>query len=256
MTLFRALIVALVFFVLPAWLLAKEPLRVVTDAWPPYSTELNGKAAGMDVEITQAVLDALNIPVKFEFMPWKRCLRLIENGQADAILDASITPERKAFMHFPEEPVSEGVTVFFVKRNHSLTFTELSDLNGYRAGAVSGYKYCDQIDRMQFMRDAVRSTSLKQNLNMLLVGRLDFVVGVDTVGYALAREMDISKQITEIPNARYCRGGNYLAFAKKEGYDALASQFSRALQSYKNTRAYIELLASYGIAAPPLAHSP
>lgn len=225
---------------------AEEPLVIVTDPWPPYTVEIDGDIRGTDVEITQAVFRQLGIPVNIQFYPWKRCLMMVETQKADAILDASITPERQAFLYFPDEPVSEGITVFFIKKGRTIPFTALDDLNGLRVGAGLGYSYCDDIDQASFMEHAERVPTLEQNFKKLLADRLDVVVEVDAVGYFTAKQMGILDQITIIPHASYCQGGNYLAFSKKSGHDQLASQFSTALQAFKLTDEYTHILQTYG----------
>ncbi len=243
----KAIIVAFILLmsVPEAW--AKEPLLIVTDQWPPYVMKVDGIVKGADAEITQAVFQELGIAVNIKLYPWKRCLLMVEHGLADAVLDASITPEREKNLYFPKEPLSNGITVFFIKRGRAVPFKTLEDLNRLRVGAILGYSYCDEIDHTPFMQNSERVQSLKQNFDKLLAGRLDAVAAVYFVGYFTANQMGISDQITIIPNAMYCHGGNYLAFSRKPGYDRAASQFSAALQAFKKTNTYKQILARYGI---------
>ncbi len=226
---------------------AGEPLLIVTDSWPPYAIEGEGNIRGTDVEITKAVFQQLGIAVEIKFYPWARSLLMVENQEADAILDASITPEREEFLYFPEEPVSEGITVFFIQKGRFIPFTTLEDLNELTAGALIGYSYCDEIDNALFMVNPELVSSLETSFRMLLANRLDFLIEVDSVGYFTAKQMGILDQIDIIPNATYCQGGNYLAFSKKPGNDELASQFSRALLEFKMTNEYKNILNTYGI---------
>lgn len=226
--------------------LAIEPLVIVADPWPPYTIEKDGMISGTDVEIIEAIFSQLEIPITVKIMPWARCLALVKNKQADAILDASISAERKTFLHFPTEPVSQGTTVFFVRKNSTLPYENLASLNDLRAGAILGYNYCPEIDDAAFMKRAERVTKLDQIFNMLLLKRIDFVIEVDAVGYFVAKEMGISDQIATIPGAKFCHGGNYLAFAKKAGHEALAGKFSEALRSFKETENYRQILRKYG----------
>ncbi len=227
---------------------AVEPLKIVTDPWPPYSIELDRGASGMDVDIIRAVFDEMERDVEIEFLPWKRCLLLVQEKKVDAILDASITQERKAFMHFPSEPVSEGVTVFYTHKDTPVRFDSLDELDEMKAGAILGYSYCDELDNTVFMKNAIRNNSLRQNFNMLLAGRLDFVVAVDVVGAAVAKDMGVWDRLQMVPNALYCKGGNYLAFSKREGHEALAQTFGDALARFKQTAEYLEILRNYGAA--------
>jgi len=226
-------------------LAALEPLLIVTDPWPPYSLVENNRITGIDTEIIQAVFQKMKTPITIESHPWNRCLSLLENRKADAILDASITPERKKFLLFPEEPVSEGITVFFIKKGRVIPYTRLEDMNKFKAGAQLGYSYCDEIDKTPFALKAERVQSLEQNFKKLILGRIDFVIESDVVGYYEAKRLGLSDKIDIIPNAQFCHSGNYLAFAKKSGHEQLATRFSKELKAFKKTKEYRIILEKY-----------
>ena len=239
-----AVLAVILLYAVGLW--AEDPLLIVTAPWPPYAIDSDRNISGIDVEITQAVFQELGMSVNIRMYPWKRCLLMIENQNADAILDVSITPERQEYMYFPKEPISEGTTVFFIKADSTIPFTNLEDLNTLRVGTVLGYSYCDDIDQLPFMVRSERVSSLEQNFKKLMAGRLDVVVEVDAVGYYVANQMGISAHIDIIPQALYCQGGNYLAFSHKQDYDQLAIQFSQALEKFKTTDEYKNILKAYG----------
>jgi polar amino acid transport system substrate-binding protein len=64
-----------------------EKLRIVTEPWAPYVYEEDGKNLGLDYETTAIVFKRLGIEVEWQFLPWKRCLSMLETGQADGALD-------------------------------------------------------------------------------------------------------------------------------------------------------------------------
>lgn len=226
---------------------SEQPLLIVLDNWAPYGFEENGNLKGMDLEVAVAVLKNMGKSVKIEVYPWKRCISMIEQKSADMILDISITPERREFLYYPDEPISIGTTVFFIRKNQKITYTKLDDLFELKVGAMSGYEYCDEIDQSPIGKNAVRLNKQEQCFNMLLENRIDAVVEVDAVGYYTAKKMKISGKITTIPKAKYCTGGNYLAFAKKPGYERIAVQFSNELKEFKKTEKYKKILMRYGV---------
>ncbi len=227
-----------------AW--SQQTLDIVTDTWAPYAYEQSGQVLGTDTEIALAVLKRLGVEAQIRLLPWRRCLAMMRAQEADAILAVSITEPRKAFMHFPLEPVSTGVTVFFRKAQGNISTVDLANPQALRAGAMMGYKYCDDIDNSPLMKQASRVSSLEQNFNKLLRGRLELVVEVESVGFYTLQQMQLSDRIDIVPDARYCEGGNYLAFAKKPGYEMLAQRFSEALRQFKGTNEYQAILKKYG----------
>lgn len=229
----------------PVW--SDVSLMIVTDPWPPYAISEDGVASGLDVEIVKAVFQTLGTSVEFQFCPWKRCLQQTKNLEADAILDVSLTPARQAILAFPDEPLSIGETTFFVLKGRTSAISGLSDLNGLKAGAMLGYNYCEEIDRMSFALQAERANSLEQLFRMLLAERVDFVIENKAAGLASVQMLGVSELIEMIPNAAYCKEGNFLAFARKPGHEQRVEQFDNALKAFKKTDAYRQILQRYGM---------
>lgn len=238
-------LIVLCLFFNASW--ADKTLKIVTDPWPPYAYLEQGKAVGIDVDTALAVLNRMGYIANIEMLPWKRCLALVKNLQADAILSASVTEERKSFLYFPEEPISRGDTVFFKRKNDDIDVRQLADLQGLRVGAMLGYKYCQELDESPYFARASRVPNLEQNFNMLINDRIDLVVEVDTVGMYKAKEMGVIDDISLIDNARYCTSKNHLAFSTKLEYELLASKFSEELIKFKATQEYRNILIKYGL---------
>ncbi len=224
-----------------------KPLIIVTDIWPPYVIEEENKVSGTDVDITHAVFKKMGIPIDIKILPWKRCVELVKQNKVDGILDISLTEERKTFLHYPNSPISTGTTVFFKRSKDNITFTNLSDLNRKRTGAILGYNYCQELDSQEFIINAERVSNLDQNFHKLLAGRIDLLVEVDSVGLFTAKKLGLSSYISIIPNAKYCIGGNYLAFSKNAKNKELSLLFNNALEAYKASGEYSNLLDHYGL---------
>lgn len=238
-------LVLLTLFSLPV--LAAEKFTIVTDPWPPYVYSEQGKPVGTDVEVSISILKRLGIDAHIELLPWKRSLALVERKEADAILAASRTAERDEFLFFPNEAVSTGVTVFFQRADQTLQTIDLENPSKLKVGTINGYSYCTELDNSRLIKQSSRVASLEQNFNKLLLGRIDLLVEVGAVGLYSAKSMGISDRIKMIPNARYCAGGNYLAFSKKAGYDDLAKRFGDELARFKKTAEYQAIIGKYGL---------
>ena len=226
---------------------AAEPFRIVTDPWPPYVYLKDGKAVGIDVDIALAVLTKMGIKAKIEMLPWKRSLAAVRDLEADAILSAAITDQRKMFLYFPAEPVSKGETVFFQRKSRNIIVSSLDDFRGLKVGAILGYQYCDELDSSAVLSDASRVVTLDQSFNMLMSDRIDVVVESEAAGMYKAKEMGVSDKISVVEGSRYCSVGNHLAFSKKLGSKELAEKFSKELVRFKATNEYEKILEKYGV---------
>lgn len=225
---------------------ADEPLRVVTEAYPPFVYQEDGRAKGIDWEVTQAVLANMGIGADVQFCPWKRCLVTVQSGYADAILDVNKTPEREKHLVFPEEHLSRAPTVFFQREEQEFSYTSLDELPPLEAGTILGYHYCDELAEGPLKIE--EGKSLEQNFEKLLQGRLALVIENVSVGRFVVQEMGIEDQVEVVPGARFCEEEkNYLAFAKYSPYATLVERFSQALSDFKGTDRYRQILAKYGM---------
>jgi polar amino acid transport system substrate-binding protein len=226
---------------------AEDTFIIVTDPWPPYVYVEDNRTVGIDADIALAVLDKMGIKGRIEMQPWKRSLTSVKNLQADAILSAAVTTDRKEFLYFPAEPVSKGVTVFFQRKQRNITSKSLGDLKELKVGAMLGYKYCAELDESPLLLSASRVATLEQSFNMLMNDRIDVLVEVDAVGMYKAKEMGLSDEISMLKGPSYCSVGNHLAFAKKPGAKVLAKKFGIELIKFKTTDEYKNILKKYGM---------
>lgn len=90
-----------------------EKLRIVTQLWAPYVYDEQGAMHGLDYETTVIVFQRLGVEVQWQFLPWKRCLVMLEQGNADDALDIFQSPDRDALLLYPSKPLSEVEFVLF-----------------------------------------------------------------------------------------------------------------------------------------------
>ena len=224
---------------------ANERLLVVTDEWAPYVYKERTSITGIDYEVMMAVFATMGYEVDFQLLPWKRCIRMIEEKTADAILDISMTEQREKTMYFPEEHISESVSVLFHLKGKRYTYNALKDLSGLTIGTVLGYAYSKEfLEADFFTREPVKTE--EQNWNKLLYGRIDLFLSNRNVGLYTAERMNIQDRIDFIPKA-VSSGDNYLAFSKKTGHAALSQSFSEHLKRFKTTPEYTAIQSKYNL---------
>lgn len=72
--------------------------------------------------------------VQWQFLPWKRCLAMLEQGHADGALDIFHSQERDALLLYPSEPLSEVEFVLFYANERPHPAATLDDLRGLTVG--------------------------------------------------------------------------------------------------------------------------
>ncbi len=219
-------------------------LIVVSDPYEPFVFPPNASLRGLDYEVTQEVFQQLNIPIEIKFYPWKRCLRMVKNKKADAILDLAATEERKKFLFFPEELLSDSSLIIFYHKDRPPLVNSLGDLKEFRIGAQLGYEYPKRLSNVLVKRQDV--ASMEQNFKKLMSNRIDLTIENRVVGLYRSISLGMQDHIKTMPFPVMFSSKNYLGFAKKEGYDRLAEQFSQALIKFKQTQSYHYILVKYG----------
>lgn len=103
----------------------------------PINWEENGIARGLEVEIVEHCLKKLNIKVVHRFLPWKRAQKMVESGEADAMMTTP-TPERFKYAVFGiEHTLANYVNLFIRKSNTEMIekargFKKLDDLKPFK----------------------------------------------------------------------------------------------------------------------------
>ncbi|MCQ4330219.1 substrate-binding periplasmic protein [Stutzerimonas stutzeri] len=124
--------------------------RFVTEDFPPFTypadTSANtyaGVAAGGPlVEVVQAVCARLQQDCAITLYPWRRALRLAEQGQADGIFTLVSSPQRQQIFHITRMLVTSRYSVF-ARDDNTFVFSQPTDMAGRQVGVYgpSGTSY-------------------------------------------------------------------------------------------------------------------
>ena len=231
-----------------------EKLRIVTEPWAPYVYEDNGQYRGLDYETTAIVFQRLGIEVEWQFLPWKRCLAMLETGQADGALDIFHSVERDSTLLYPSEPLSEVQFVLFYANDRPHPFRTLDDLRGLTIGTSPGYMYSQEFSESTVFQHEP-APSHEANFGKLVRGRIDLLITDRRVGQHLLDELHLHDQISENPTV-ISSNSQYLALRRNVGMDLLVQRFGAELKRFKREPAYASLSALYagkGTLATPQA---
>ncbi|WP_339415293.1 substrate-binding periplasmic protein [Pseudomonas sp. RL_105y_Pfl1_103] len=221
-----------------------EKLRIVTEPWAPYVYEEHGSMQGLDYETTVIVFQRLGVEVQWQFLPWKRCLAMLDQGQADGALDIFHSHERDALLLYPSEPLSEVEFVLFYANERPHPAQSLEALRGLTVGTSPGYLYGAEFsDSTLFNREA--APSHEANFGKLMLGRIDLLITDRRVGQHVIKALDLEGKVSQAP-AVVSRQQQYLAVRRGAGMDLLVQRFAAELKRFKHEPAYTALSAKYG----------
>ncbi|MGY4491138.1 substrate-binding periplasmic protein [Pseudomonas sp. TE3610] len=220
-----------------------EKLRIVTDPWAPYAFERNGQGAGIDYEVTAKVFERLGVDIQWQFLPWKRCLAMLDQGEADGVLDIFRTPERESTLLYPDEPLSEVQFVLFQAAAKPHDVATLADLQGLTIGTSAGYNYGDAfMQASEFRRESAGTQ--EANFGKLIRHRVDLIITDLRVGDFTLQAMGLEGKVSALPLV-ISRQRQYLAVRRGAGMDQLALRFSIELRRFKREPEYAQLVERY-----------
>lgn len=226
-----------------------EKLRIVTEPWAPYVYEENGQARGLDYETTAIVFQRLGIEIEWQFLPWKRCLQMLDQGLADGALDIFHSDERDITLLYPSEPLSEVEFVMFYANARPHPFHTLEDLRGLTIGTSPGYLYSQDFrESTLFTREP--APTHEANFGKLALGRIDLLITDRRVGQTLLDSLKLRDQISESPTV-ISHESQFLAVRRQAGMDLLVQRFAAELKRFKREPAYAQLSARYGATPTP-----
>ena len=221
-----------------------EKLRIVTEPWAPYVYEDNGSMRGLDYETTMIVFQRLGVEVEWQFLPWKRCLAMLDQGHADGALDIFHSHERDALLLYPSEPLSAVEFVLFYANDRPHPAHTLDDLRGLTVGTSPGYLYGEAFSESSLF-DREPAPSHEANFGKLSPGRIDLVITDRRVGQHVIKAMGLEGKVSQAPLV-VSRQPQFLAVRRGAGMDLLVQRFAAELKRFKQEPAYAALSAKYG----------
>lgn len=165
-------------------------IKVAVDPFPPWViVEEDGSLRGIDIQITRAITEQLNLSPEFIVCPFARCLKMMESGDVDLMVNLFKTEERKDYIQFSEQSIlPDPPKVFYLKFDSKLDITQYEHLMPLKIGTVRGTAYFDKFDgdssliKIQAVQDS-------QLIEMLLRDRVDTFIGTEsTIDYILASQ--------------------------------------------------------------------
>ncbi len=207
-----ALLMVLVF---PAWAQqgteTVEPLTITVGAnhAPPYRILEGGERTGLYVEIFEEIAERLGWEVHYREAPFRRVLRMVQQGEVDVMLGPLETEERAELMEFvaPAFP-PERRLFFYLNKEHRIE--RYADLYGRAIGVLEGASYFPRFDDDE---DLLKEPAPRyENLMLMLQkGRVDVVIAPELVGLYAVEKLGLDIEVSPffVPGER-----SYIAVAK------------------------------------------
>lgn len=163
----------------------------------PWKTKgADGSFGGSYTEIIRELARRLGEPLTVVECPHKRCLRMMEIGEADLIIGVQRSPEREAYLHYLRTPYrrTSADRIFIVRAGEADSIRSYDDLHGHMIATKAGSEYFDRFDSdARLSKEAAPNNAI--NLRKLLLHRVDAVVMAEDQAEALRGQLALGTQV-------------------------------------------------------------
>lgn len=225
-----------------------QEVKIVTENYPPYNYEENGKVKGVSTEIVRAVLKEMGLNIKITVYPWARTYRLALEEPNTLIYSIARTPEREHKFKWVGIIAPADQVLLSLKERTDIKLNNLDDTRKYKIGTVrddviehhllsNGFKVGKNIDRCN---------NYNSNIKKLLRKRIDLCAIGKLVGYNILRKIghEPGDTVKQVYRFDVLSKGVNMAF-QKDTPDEVVNKFRRGLKKIKENKTYDKILSKY-----------
>ncbi len=173
-----------------------DTFRQAATHYPPFTIISGNIVHGIDMEIVHKLASELDHKIELVPCPWKRCLKMMEQGEIDLLASVLFKESRDKYLAYIKPEYIHVNHVFYTKKNSSISIEHYTDLNSLVVGRELGAANFEPFDSDPGI-NKVDLLNNDQMLKLLLLGRVDAVVGEGTMLSYEASKNKLSNKITQ-----------------------------------------------------------
>ncbi|WP_133178471.1 substrate-binding periplasmic protein [Shewanella decolorationis] len=229
-----------------------EPVRLVTEAWPPMSFEQDGVPTGFGVELVNQLQARIGQQEKIEILPWARAYAIANSAPNILLFATSISDEREAHFDFIG-PIATSKITLYAKAEDPISIKQLADVSA--AGIVGVYRESvgAQLLQQQGVTSLLVASFPQQSAKQLLFSRVRFWCQADLAVKHILEE--VGARLEDVRPVYVVSEVNlYLAFSKGTSAD-MVQRWQAELEKLKESGDFTRLYQKwFGALPPPLQH--
>ncbi len=207
---------------------------------PPLAYASDGKAVGIEADLSRLLQAELGVPLELQLMPAAETVSALERGDVDiAMTGLVITPELERRVEFAQ-PYFHSGEMAIIRTDDIMRFRSPAALlqDGIKVGAVSGSAGAEYIKATMNHPVVTNCATAEECLQALLAQRFDVFIGSPAVSWRLATGseygalMSLYRPLTE----------EYFAWAVAKNNKQLRERLDTALQAMQQMRMFEHIL--------------
>ena len=179
---------------------AADPLKLVTEEYPPYAYRENGALTGSSIDQVNLMMKEAGLEHTVEMMPWARALALAEKQPDHCVFTAAHNAERDPNFKWVE-PLLSGRTLLIKNAGSKVNPLTLEQAKQFLVGTTRNDFTADMLKAQNFKRIDL-ATDFNLTLKKLMLGRIDlmpiaedYYVKLRRDGTAIEKVLVLSEQI-------------------------------------------------------------
>lgn len=216
------------------------PVIIAINDAPPYRIVTDTGVSGFYVEVIEAIGKELDWEIKYRVVPFRRALKMVEEGDADLMLGPVRKPERELYMDYSVPAFPAERRLFFYKEAANKIF-KYDDLKGKKIGVLRGSVYFEPFDSdVDLQKEA--GTNYENLLNMLNRGHLHTVIIPELLSVKLIQKLkiDVNASPFFVPGET-----SYIGISKKSRILSQIDDIKLCLKKLKSSPQYEDILLKY-----------
>lgn len=221
-----------------------EKLRLVADAWPPF-TDANMEQGGLATALVRTALERAGYASDFEQVPWARALVGIGDGRYDVLVNAWYNDSRTRIGEFSKGYLANRIRLLKRKAD-AIHYGRLSDLYPHTIAVVRDYAYSAEFDNdLRLQKVPVRSFPVA--IGMLAAGRVTLAVEDEYVAsWFLQQAPSNAKDQVEFFGKPVSENSLHILVSLKHPQHAqIVAAFDKAIGAMKADGSYARILEHY-----------
>ena len=165
-------------------------LKYITEIYPPFNFEENGKLKGIAVDFLKEIwIEMGTDEQKIEVLPWARAYKMAQMKKNTVLFSTTRSPARESLFKWAG-PIKSNPIGFVARKDSNIKVGSIVDLSKYRLGTVRD-DFCESVlqEKGFDIKTLDRVSKLSTNLKKLKNKRIDLVVNsVEGTFLALKKE--------------------------------------------------------------------
>ncbi|MBC3920411.1 transporter substrate-binding domain-containing protein [Undibacterium sp. CY18W] len=200
---------------LPLSLLAGEKIIAVTEEYPPYNYTEQGKLQGYSVQLAKELLKRGHLDYQMQAYPWARAYQMAQTQPNVLIFSIVRQPERESQFQWIGTIAKREAYLYKLAARKDIRVNTIEDVKRYKVGVNKADITEDTLRQHGFEvgKNIDISPQDKSNINKLLLGRIDFIIGTELSMAYLCRQAGVSPDKLERSILLADHGDYYLAMS-------------------------------------------